>query len=332
MSGKTTLMNAAVRNIETTERYQVRVSSIAPMAEGVISIALAPTGVSALPPFEAGAHIELFLPNGLARCYSLINPLEGAGFYRLAVQRDRSSRGGSAYLCDVLQIDAELTISAPRNHFALVDGAPHVRLIAGGIGITPLWAMAQTLAARDASWDLLYAARSRRSAAFAESVLNLAPAAITFHFDDEHENRSPDLRHFVTAAPVGTHFYCCGPAAMLRAFESATEPLPRDGIHLEYFAAKEDALRTGGFSVELVRTGRTLFVAPGETILDSLLTAGLNVRFMCTEGVCGECEARVLSGEPDHRDSYLTDEERKSNNVMMICCSGAKSAKLVLDL
>jgi tetrachlorobenzoquinone reductase len=325
-------MNAAVRNIDTTELYQVRVSSIAPLAEGVISITLAPVGVDALPGFEAGAHIELFLPNGLARCYSLINPLERSGLYRLAVQKDRSSRGGSAYLCDLQRVDAELTASAPRNHFALVEAAPHVRLIAGGIGITPLWAMAQTLAARNASWDLVYAARSRRSAAFADSLLELAAAAVAFHFDDEHDGQPPDLRHLVTSAPFGTHFYCCGPTAMLRAFETATESLPSGHFHTEYFTAREDPSRSGGFSVELARTGRTIFVAPGETILDALLAAGLNVRFMCTDGVCGECEARLLAGEPEHRDSYLTEEERKSNKVMMICCSGAKSAKLVLDL
>ncbi len=177
-------MNAAVRNIETTQRIAMRVVSTAFVAEDVIAVDLVPTGSDPLPPFEAGAHIELFLPNGLARCYSLVNPLADLGVYRVVVQRDRASRGASAYIVDHLRAGAELVVTEPRNNFALVDGAPHVRLIAGGIGITPLWAMAQVLAARAASWDLFYAARSRANAVFAESLSALSPDCTRFHFDD----------------------------------------------------------------------------------------------------------------------------------------------------
>jgi vanillate O-demethylase ferredoxin subunit len=326
------LMSAAARNIEMTQRIAVRVASTAFVAEDVISIDLASTGSDPLPRFEAGAHIELFLPNGMARCYSLVNPLAGRGVYRVVVQKDRASRGASAYVVDRLRAGVELMVTAPRNNFALIDSAPYVRLIAGGIGITPLWAMAQVLATRSARWDIFYAARSRASAAFADSLATLAPACVRFHFDDERGDTPPDLRPLLAEASAGTHFYCCGPNPMLAAFEAAAAAVPRSCIHTEYFTAKEEAVRTGGFSVELARSGKTVFVAPGQTILDALIAAGLNVRFMCTEGVCGECETQVLSGKPEHRDSYLTDEERRSNKVMMICCSGASSEKLVLDL
>lgn len=301
-------------------------------AEDVISLDLRPAAGAALPPFTAGAHIDLALSNGLLRSYSLINPQDETHRYVIAVQRDAKSRGGSRFIHDSFRVGQTVEASEPRNNFPLVEDAAETILLAGGIGITPLYAMTQRLAGLERKWRLHYAVRSRRRAAFLDALAALDPQALHLHIDDEHGGDVFDLAPIVREAPPGTQLYCCGPLPMLAAFEAATAGLPPDNVHTEYFTAKEPVVAKGGFDVVLARSGLTLFVAAGKTILDTLRENGIEAPHSCLEGVCGTCETAVLDGVPEHRDSVLSARERASNKTMMICCSGCVGDRLTLDL
>ncbi|MEZ2295018.1 2Fe-2S iron-sulfur cluster-binding protein [Variovorax sp. RCC_210] len=321
--------------------FDVRLHAVRLEAEGVHSFELRALPGQALPPFTAGAHIDLHLPNGMVRSYSLSNPPAETQRYVLGVHRSPTSRGGSALVHAQLHVGQTLRVGMPRNNFPLFEAAPHTVLIAGGIGITPLRSMIGRLEALGRSWELFYGCRRRACAAWHDELLALdalAPGRVHFSFDGEHgesgehSEQRLDLRRIVADARGDAHLYCCGPRPMLEAFEAATAGLPRERVHVEYFSAKEAPASEGGFRVELARSGRTVCVAPGQTILDTLLAAGVDAPYACMEGVCGSCETRVLAGTPDHRDLVLSGEEQRANDRMMICCSGAKSATLVLDL
>lgn len=288
-----------------------------------------------LPGFDAGAHVDVHLPNGIVRSYSLTNPIDGQHHYVIGVHRDINSRGGSSYLHDSVRVGDTLRVSAPRNNFCLNGDAAHTVLIGGGVGITPLWSMIQQLDAIGRTWQLYYCARSRRHAALLSQLADLKVrpgCSIHLHFDDEHGGVVVDLEAIVTSSVADAHFYCCGPARMLESFEKATAKRDPKHVHVEYFSAKEEADRTGGFEILLAREQQVIRVEPGDTILSSLLKAGVNVPNNCCEGVCGSCLVNVLDGIPDHRDLVLTDEEKAANDQMLVCCSGSKSARLVLDL
>jgi len=317
----------------TRDTIEVFVKSITYEAEDVISLDLRPIASGLLPAFTAGAHIELHLRNGLPRNYSLANSQDERHRYRVAIQKDRASRGGSRFIHEEVRAGDVLTISRPRNNFALVEDAPGSVIIAGGIGITPIWSMVQRLASLGFSWKLYYAARARRNAAFLDDIQALDRASnVRLHFDDESAGALLDLDAVVRDAAPGTHFYCCGPLPMLAAFEQATAALPADTVHVEYFSAKQPIVASGGFEVVLARSGRTVFVPENSTIVDALQAAGIEVAHSCLEGVCGTCETKVIEGIPDHRDVVLSAQERASNRTVMICCSGSRTSRLVLDL
>jgi ferredoxin-NADP reductase len=203
-------------------------------------------------------------------------------------------------------------------------------LFAGGIGITPIWCMVQRLEELGRSWTLHYACRSRADMAFLSALEAMAGAQ--FHFDDESGGKFLDVGALVAAAPKDAHLYCCGPTPMLKAFETATANRPREQVHIEYFTPKQEAAKSGGFTVELARSGKEFVIPEGKIILQVLLDAGVDVDYSCELGICGACEQRVISGEPEHRDAILTEEEQASNTKVMICCAGCKSERLVLDL
>jgi tetrachlorobenzoquinone reductase len=314
---------------------QVRIKRISFEAENINSYELVALAGGDLAPFTAGSHIDLHLPNGMIRSYSLVNDQSERSRYVVAVNKDAASRGGSSSIHEMIRAGDVLTISHPRNNFALQESAAHSVLIAGGIGITPLLSMLRRLEVLGRSWELFYTARTRRAAAFLDALNAVRPngcANIHLNFDQEPPGHLLDLPAIVKDAPMDAHLYCCGPVSMLEAFETATAGRPGDHVHVEYFKAKEKPAAAGGFEVKLARSNRTIAVQAGKSILDALIDAGVVVSYACTEGVCGTCETRVIEGVPDHRDLFLGKEEQAANQTMMICCSGSKSPTLVLDL
>lgn len=291
----------------------------------------APDG-SPLPGFTAGAHIELHLPNGLIRSYSLCNAPTDTHRYVIGVNRDPASRGGSSWVHEMLRVGTVLTIGMPINNFPLSEGATHTVFVAGGIGITPIMSMIARLEALERSWELHYCTRTREATAFINPLREYG-SRVQWHHDGEPGGQRLEFTHVLLQHDDRTHFYCCGPAAMLNAFEAGAANCgggPR--FHVEYFAASDAPATSGGFSVQLARSGRLIRVNAGKTILDALIDAGIDVSYSCSQGVCGTCETRVLEGVPDHRDMVLTKGEQEANRSMMICCSGSRSECLVLDL
>ena len=288
-----------------------------------------------LPPFTAGAHIDLALPNGLTRSYSLINSQDERTRYVIAVQNDRVSRGGSRWIHQHLQAGDRLKVGPPRNNFRLVEEAPQSLLIAGGIGITPMLSIVMRLASPGRPWTLHYCARTRADAAFLDR-LDLPGGwphgKVQLNFDHEPGGITQDIGSLVDAAHAAAHIYCCGPAPMLAAFAAATAGRDAGLVHVEHFSTTQAPATAGGFTVALAKSGREVFVAAGETILDAVLAAGIDAPYSCMEGVCGSCETTVIDGLPDHRDLVLSDAEKASNRSMMICCSGSQGMRLTLDL
>lgn len=305
-------------------------------AHGVHSFELRAPDGAALPPFTAGGHIDVHLPNGLTRSYSLVNSQAETHRYVIAVSLDRNSTGGSKYLFEHPLVGQTLKISPPRNNFDLIEDASSVVLIAGGIGITPLHSMILRLEELGKSWALHYGVRDRASAAFRQEFEALEaahPGRVHFNFDLE-DGRMLDVQAVVAAAPADAHLYCCGPGPMLDIYKGATAGRAPETVHLEYFAAPPAPSATSGesFTVELSSTGESYEVGPGESILAVLIENGVHAPSNCRAGMCGECVVEVLEGEPDHNDCVLSERERASNGLMMICVSGSKSKKLVIDL
>jgi tetrachlorobenzoquinone reductase len=288
-----------------------------------------------LPAYKPGAHIDLHLPNGMLRQFSLTLPASDPDSYTVGVKRDENSRGGSRYIIEQMKVGDQIKISAPRNNFPLVENVDHVVLFAGGIGITPIWCMAQDLEAQGRSWKIHYACRSQADMAFLSDLKKLDPQRVHLHFDDEAGGKVLDLAAAIAEAPANAHFYCCGPNPMLKAFEAAATCRPRANVHIEYFTPKEDAAAAsdiGGFWVELARSGEEYFIPPGKKVLEVLFDAGVDVDYSCELGICGACETKVISGTPIHHDSVLSEEEQASNEKVMICCCGCASERLVLDM
>jgi len=318
-----------------TERLNVRVHLVRTEAEDARSFELrAPDGAD-LPPFTAGAHLDVHLPGDISRSYSLTNPQSERHRYVITVNRDAASRGGSRHMCEVVRTGEMLRINAPSNTFQLREDAEQSVLLAGGIGITPLWCMIQRLEELKRPWRLYYASRTRPKMAFLRELRELeqrAPGRVTLNFDHEPGAVMFDIAEIVREQSPSAHLYCCGPTGMLKAFEAATEGRAPETVHLEYFTSDVAPAQQGGFEVVLARSKKTIRIEPGQTILQAVLALGMNVPRSCTQGVCGTCETAVLEGIPDHHDTVLSKRERESNKKMMICCSGSLSERLVLDL
>jgi vanillate O-demethylase ferredoxin subunit len=281
-----------------------------------------------LPAFTAGAHVDLHLGNGLMRSYSLVNSQDERHRYVIGVQKDRASRGGSRWIHEHFRAGQIISISGPKNNFPLNEEAEKSVFIAGGIGITPIVSMVKRLSALGRVWQLIYCARTRAVAAFLDSL----EGNVRLNFDGEPGGTMLDVAAVVAAAPRNAHLYCCGPPPMLAAFEAATAGMDSQRVHIEYFTAKDVPAVEGGFTVVLSKSRKEVAVLPGKTILDALTDAGIDIAYSCMEGVCGTCETKVLEGIPEHRDRILTERERAAGKTMMICCSGSKTQRLVLDL
>jgi len=317
---------------KTSGLINARVSAIEPVAKDTNLYTFTRSEGGPLPAYEPGAHIDLHLPGGLVRQYSLVLPHTDPEKYVIAVKRDPESRGGSRYIIDEMRVGDEVKISPPRNNFPLAEGDEPIVLIAGGIGITPIWCMAQHLMAHDRPWQLYYCCRSRDEMAFFETLKALDPQRVHLHLDDEAGGAFLDLQQIVTGTPENAHLYCCGPKPMLAAFETAAHGRPKGHVHIEYFTAKDQSGTIGGFWVELARSGEEYYIPEGKKVLEVLYEAGVDVDYSCELGICGACETRVISGIPEHHDSILSAEEQAANDRVMICCCGCKSERLVLDL
>jgi ferredoxin-NADP reductase len=294
-------------------------------AAGVVSLTLRRTDGGALPDWQPGAHVDLLLAEGLERQYSLCGT-PGGDQWRIAVLREPNGRGGSEFVHTRLRPGDRVRARGPRNHFPL-EPAPGLRFVAGGIGITPILPMLAAASAASADWSLLYGGRSGASMAFTGELTRRHPAdRVTLV-----TGRLP-LDSYLDGLRPGELVYACGPEPLLEAVRSR---VPAAALRLERFTAP--AADTGGdaaFTVELARSGLLLTVPPGRSILQTVQQAGVAVLYSCTEGTCGTCETDILSGEADHRDCVLTDEERAANETMMICVSRCRTpgGRLTLDL
>ncbi len=323
----------------SADRMQVVVRSITLLAADTIGVELVPSDEIELPAFEAGAHVDLLLPNGIRRSYSLCNQPTDGNRYVVGVKKASPGRGASSYIHDRLRVGQQIEISRPRNNFPLVRPAARSIFLAGGIGITPIWSMIQTLESEGGPWKLYYAARTAKDAAFLREIQALSvvhPGCIDIRFDHEPGVAMLNIESIVNEhAGTGVHFYACGPSPMLDAFEAATKSIPQANRHLERFSADARGASQGAlteYEAVLAKSGMTLRITPERSLLDTLLDAGVSVEFSCMEGICGSCRVAVQEGLPDHRDHVLTEEERARNDTVLVCCCGSRTQRLVLDL
>ena len=315
------------------ERLKLEVVDVQAEARDVVLLELRAQGGGVLPSFDPGAHLEIELPNGLVRHYSLVNDCRERERYLLGVGRAAQGRGGSEYVHRSLRRGMVLKTSAPRNNFRLDPSAASFLFIAGGIGITPIMSMIRWCEAEHRPWRLVYASRNAQRAAFCETLQPLR-SQVQFHFDDQR-GEVLDVRPVLADVSAGGHVYCCGPQPLMQAVQAHAAHLPVGTVHFEYFTVANDAISdasAGAFTIELRRSNQTLQVPADKSILEVLEANGHSIPFSCREGLCRTCETMVCAGEPEHHDYVLSMEERAANKSMMVCVSRALSPVLVLDL
>jgi ferredoxin-NADP reductase len=310
---------------------QLLVRSMALEAEGVLSVELVHPAGEDLPPWEPGAHVDLRLPGGLSRQYSLSGDPSDRGRYRLGVLREPAGRGGSAYVHATLRPGDLVEYAGPRNHFVL-EPSPAYVFVAGGIGITPILPMLARAEADGATWHLLYGGRTASSMAFTSELARHGDRVVV-HPQDTHGLL--DLDELLGTPREDTLVYCCGPEPLLAAVEERMAAWPSGSLHLERFAApvvERDPADQHAVEVVLAESGRSVLVPPDTSILQALLDDGVDVLHDCQDGICGSCETKVIEGEVDHRDFVLTEKEQAANDCMMVCVSRACGTRLVLGL
>ncbi len=310
--------------------FDVTVRETVEEAQGIRSFILGAADGAALPPYAAGAHIDVAVAPGIVRQYSLCGDLSG-GLWRIAVLRDPQSRGGSSAMHDRITTGSLLRVSHAKNLFPLAE-APHSLLLAGGIGITPILAMAMELRQKQQSFALHYCARSMERMAFREQISRDLASRSQLHFDDG-PGVGFDPMAILQAAPPGTHLYICGPSGFIdRVLNTARQAgWAEDRLHREHFSAVVDSAGDG-FTLNIAGRGQSIFVPEGVSALQALLSAGFDIPHSCEAGICGSCLLRVIDGVPDHRDSCLSRSQREANNVFTPCCSRARTGTLTIDL
>lgn len=313
---------------------KLRVQAIRFQAEGIHALELADPDGAELPPAPAGAHVDVHLAGGLVRSYSLSGDPADRSAWTLGVLREANGRGGSRAMHERVRVGELLTVGAPRNAFALVPGAAHTVLLAGGIGITPLKAMAHTLSRQGQSFELHYCARSPRNAAFAAELRGLVPQGrLHFHFDDGVPGQGLNIPALLRQQADGAHLYYCGPAGFMQACAEASAHWTPGSVHSEHFKPPESPAKSApdaSFEVRLARRGITVPVSPDQTIVRAIEVAGLRVPTSCLAGLCGSCKVDYLEGDVEHNDYILSDEEK--TRCLTLCVSRARSPLLVLDL
>jgi vanillate monooxygenase ferredoxin subunit len=317
------------------ENIAVKVVRKTQEAKDIASFELARTDGGALPAFSAGSHVDVQVPGGLTRQYSLCNDSGEQHRYRIAVLRDAASRGGSVAMHDAVGEGDVIQISAPRNHFPL-QHAKRSLLFAGGIGVTPLLCMAQRLASIGVDFEMHYSTRSVERTAFrGEIAASPFASKVHFHHDDGDAAQVLNLPEALGAHDADTHIYICGPGGFINHVTQVAQGMgwPASQIHVEHFtAAPQDHSADAAFDVKIASTGKTCTVPVGESVVQALAKQGIEILTSCEQGVCGTCITRVLEGEPDHRDLYFTDEEKARNDQFTPCCSRSRTQVLVLDL
>jgi ferredoxin-NADP reductase len=311
----------------------VQVVAVRAVARDVLSIELQHRTGAWLPGAAPGAHIDVALPNGLVRQYSLTDALgqPQQDRYTIAVGWDANSRGGSHWIHEKLRVGQALRVSAPRNLFAMDPAHRKVLLLAGGIGITPIYAMARHCAAQGLDWTLVACARSAPRLAFLEELRALDPARLQTHFDDERGGPM-DLQAALSQRRWDA-VYACGPAPMLDALAAATADWPADRVRSERFkAAEAPAGERRVFELVLQRSGLSTEVGTQESVLDAIERLGISYPWSCREGVCGTCEAPVLEGQGEHLDFVLSPQEKETHQRLMVCVSRCAGPRLVLDI
>ena len=322
----------AMSTVFSERRADLVVTARNMRAEGVISLTLAdPTGAK-LPAWTPGAHIDVLLDDTVVRQYSLCGSPGDQHSWRIGVLLDARGRGGSRRVHETVNVGDAVAVRGPRNHFPLL-GADRYIFIAGGIGITPILPMLEAATDAGADWQLFYGGRSRESMAFVGELAQYGDRVTPW---PEDTRGLLPLDEILASPSEGVLIYCCGPEGLLTATERHCAAWPPGALHVERFAAKPQPEAAAGgdsaFEVSCQRSGVTVTVPPGKSIIEVLEENGVSVLSSCLEGVCGTCETAVLSGTPDHRDSLLTQEERDANEYMMICVGRALSDRLELDL
>ena len=322
--------------MSSTANLTVRVVCKAVEATDICTFELVQSNGAALPAFSAGSHIDVHLPGGITRQYSLCNDPAESHRYLIGVLRDPKSRGGSQAMHDAVKEGDSLQISAPKNHFPLAHDARRSLLLAGGIGVTPILCMAERLAIAGSDFEMHYCSRSPDRTAFVSRIQSSNFASrVQFHFDDGDAAQKLDMAALLASPQAGTHLYVCGPKGFMDAALGAARAAgwPESQLHYEFFAAEvEKSDADASFEVKLASSGRVIQIAKNQTVTQALLAAGVEVLTACEQGVCGTCLTRVLDGVPDHKDQYLTPEEQAANDQFTPCCSRSKTPMLVLDL
>jgi len=300
---------------------------------GVVVLELARTNGELLPAFSAGAHIDVHINDELIRQYSLCNDPKEQNFYRIGVLNDPNSRGGSKAVFQYFKVGNTIRISEPRNHFPLEEKAEKSILAGGGIGITPMIAMAYTLQQQGKAFELHYCTRTQGAGAFEQELKQAFADQVFFHYDDLGDNQRFAPKALLTGVEDSTHLYVCGPSGFMDwAIDCAKDSgLSESQIHFEYFNADVE-MDGDAFEVYCEQSDITVKVESGVSIAQSLKAAGIRVAVSCESGVCGTCITDVSEGVPDHRDQFLTDEEKEDNDQIALCCSRAKSPRLVIDI
>lgn len=304
-------------------------------AQGICSYELASIDQGPLPAFSAGAHIDVHLPGGLIRQYSLCNHPEEQHRYVIGVLRDPASRGGSQSLHELINAGDRLRISEPRNLFPLAHQAKRSLLFAGGIGITPILCMAERLAHSGADFEMHYCARSSERAAFVDRISHSAFADRVFLHFDEQPDTALNAAQVLANPQDNVHVYVCGPGGFMQhVLDSArAQGWQEELLHREYFAATPtDTSQDGSFSVKVSSTGQVFEIPADKTVVQVLESHGIDIAMSCEQGICGTCLTRVLDGVPEHRDLFLSEEEQALNDQFTPCCSRSKSPLLVLDI
>ena len=335
-TGVSSYVRRRFRNAPESARLSAQVVRKRVEATDICTFELADPLGNALPSFSAGSHIDVYIGDGLVRQYSLCNDPRETHRYMIAVLRVPDSRGGSAAMHDAIQEGDLIEISDPRNHFRLAHGAGRSLLVAGGIGVTPILCMAERLANIGADFEMHYCARAPSRTAFMQRIRQSSFAErVHFHFDDGPPEQKLDADRLLTHSPPDTHLYVCGPSGFMDwLLETARKRgWPAQQLHREYFASSVRALSSDTeFDVRIASTGKVYRVARDQTVVAALAQHGLEIATSCAQGICGTCLTRVIEGDPDHRDVYLSDAERARNDQFTPCCSRARSPMLVLDL